>query len=70
MSSLDLRLFTELERELVDLIERHAAEIITGRAVDWPDYRGRCQYLKAIRDALEIARETQSRVLGVPSEDK
>lgn len=62
---LNLRLFNEIESALVELIERHAAEVITGRATDFTDYRGRTQYLKALRDALDVARDAQARVLGV-----
>lgn len=65
MSSLDLRLFREIEKEISEAVERHATELMSGRAVDWADYRGRVQYLKAMRDALDIAREAQKRVLGV-----
>jgi hypothetical protein len=65
MSSLDLRLFSEIETALADMLEKHATELISGRAVDWADYRGRVQYIKGLRDALEVSRQAQKRVLGV-----
>lgn len=68
MSSLDLRLFEAIEKDLLEVIERQASELVLGRSTDWADYKGRVQYLKAMRDALEIAREAQSRVLGVKNE--
>jgi hypothetical protein len=68
VSSLDLRLFEEIEKEIVELLERHAAEIVMGKASDWADYRGRTQYMKALRDALGVARDAQQRVLGVSNE--
>lgn len=69
MSSLDLRLFREIEQEFAEAVDKHAAEILAGRATDWADYKGRVQYLKAMRDALDIAREAQKRVLGVHQVD-
>ena len=68
MASLDLRLFEEIENVLVEIVERQAQEIVLGRSSDWADYKGRVQYLKAMRDALEVAREAQKRVLGVTTE--
>lgn len=68
MSSLDLRLFEEIEKEIVELLERHAAELVTGKANEWADYRFRVGYMKALRDALDAAKEAQNRVLGVSNE--
>ena len=65
MASLDLRLFEEIENDLVEIIERQAQEIVLGRSSDWADYKSRVQYLKAMRDALDVAREAQKRVLGI-----
>lgn len=68
--NLDLRFYQELEAQLLETIERHAAEIIHGRAIDFADYRGRVQYLKALRDALEAARDVQARVLGIEDRER
>lgn len=68
MSSLDLRLFEKIEKEILEVIERQAAELVLGRSNDWADYKGRTQYLKAMRDALDICREAQNEVLGVKTE--
>ena len=70
MSSYDLKLFIELEKEFVSMLEKHAAELVTGRANDWPDYRYRVGYMKALRDALEVARDVQARVLGVEEKER
>ena len=66
--NLDLRLYKELEQEFGEMLERHAAEIVTGKATDWADYKYRTGYLKALRDALEVAREANKRVIGVDTE--
>lgn len=66
--NLDLRLYKEIEQEFGEMLERHAAEIVTGRATDWADYKFRTGYLKALRDALEVAREANKRVIGVDTE--
>lgn len=68
--NLDLRLFNEIEQEFGEMLERHAAELVTGKAVDWADYKFRAGYMKALRDALAVAREAQSRVLGVEHKDR
>lgn len=66
--NLDLRLYKEIEQEFGEMLERQAAEIVTGRATDWADYKFRTGYLKALRDALEVAREANKRVIGVDTE--
>ena len=63
--NLDLRFFTELEKEIGDMLERHAAELVTGKATDWADYKYRSGYMKALRDVLEAAREANKRVIGI-----
>lgn len=63
--NLDLNFYTELEKEFGEMLERHASEIVAGKATDWADYRFRTGYLKALRDALSVAREVQARVLGI-----
>lgn len=66
--NLDLRLYKEIEQEFGEMLERQAAEIVTGKATDWADYKYRAGYLKALRDALEVAREANKRVIGVDTE--
>ena len=67
---LDLRLYEEFEKDISDLLEKHAAEMVSGKAVDWPDYKFRSGYLKALRDALSVARDAQARVLGVVDKER
>ncbi len=66
--NLDLRLYKEIETEIGEMLERHAAELVSGRSTDWADYRFRTGYMKALRDVLEVAREANKRVIGVENE--
>jgi hypothetical protein len=66
--NLDLRLYQLIEKELGEHLEKHAAEIITGKPIDWADYRYRVGILKGLRDALAIAEEANRRAIGL--EDK
>lgn len=65
MASLDLRFFQALEKELLDMLERHAAELVSGKAQSFDDYRYRIGYMKALRDVLEAARDANRRTIGV-----
>lgn len=62
--NLDLRLYQELEKALSDIAEKLGAELITGKAQSFDDYRFRVGRLKGLQDALEVAQEVQKRVLG------
>jgi hypothetical protein len=68
--NLDLRLYQELEQAIGEMLEQHAAELVMGKAVDWADYRFRSGYMKALRDALSVARDVQARVLGVEEKER
>jgi hypothetical protein len=63
--NLDLRLYQELEKDLADMQEQLAAEIVSGKAQSFDDYRYRVGRLKGLQDALAAAHEVQQRVLGV-----
>ena len=62
--NLDLRLYQELEKSLSEMAEKLGAELITGKAQSFDDYRFRVGRLKGLQDALEVAQEVQKRVLG------
>ena len=62
--NLDLRLYQELEKALSEIAEKLGAELITGKAQSFDDYRYRVGRLKGLQDALEVAQEAQKRVLG------
>lgn len=62
---LDLRLFRDLESKIAGELEKLAAELIAGKAVDWPDYKIRVGRIKGLEEALNLARETQREVLGI-----
>lgn len=63
--NLDLRLYQELEKSLAEMQEQLAAEIVSGKAQNFDDYRYRVGRLKGLQDALAVAQEAQQRVLGV-----
>ena len=65
MSSLDLRLFEEIEKDLGERLEQIASELVSGRPTDWADYKLRVGKLSGLREALLIANEAQKRVLGI-----
>lgn len=62
--NLDLRLYQELETALSEIAEKLGAELITGKAQSFDDYRFRVGRLKGLQDALEAAQEAQKRVLS------
>ena len=62
--NLDLRLYQELEKALSEMAEKLGAELITGKAQSFDDYRFRVGRLKGLQDALEVAQEVQKKVLG------
>lgn len=66
--NLDLRLYTEIEKELAELLEKHATELVLGRATDYSDYRFRVGQLKGLREALSLAEEANKRVIGIDKE--
>jgi hypothetical protein len=63
--NLDLRLYQELEKTLAELQEQLAAELVTGKANSYEDYRFRVGRLKGLADALHAAQEAQKKVLGL-----
>jgi hypothetical protein len=63
--NLDTRFFQLLEKELGELQEQLAVELVTGKASDWPDYKWRVGKLKGVRDALSVASEINKRVIGL-----
>lgn len=63
--NLDTRLYQELEKTLAELQEQLAAELVTGKANSFEDYRFRVGRLKGLADALHAAQEAQKKVLGL-----
>lgn len=68
--NLDLRLYQEIEKELGELLEKHAAELVTGRASDYSDYRFRVGQMKGLREALAIAQEANRRTIGLDDNER
>jgi hypothetical protein len=65
MSSLDLRFYQDFEKSIISELEKLSAEIISGKAIDYSDYKGRIGRIKGLEEALNLARETQREVLGI-----
>ena len=68
--NLDLRLFQEIEKNLTELQEQLASEIVLGKAQSFDDYKYRIGRMKGIADALNAAREANKRIIGVTDEER
>lgn len=68
--NLDLKLYQEFEKIIGELLEKHAAELVTGRSTDWGDYKFRVGQLKGLREALAIAQEANRRTIGVDDRER
>ncbi len=68
--SLDLKLYQLIEKYIGEQLERHASELVMGKAVDWADMRYRVGILKGLRDALAIAKEANDELIGVNREER
>jgi len=68
--NLDLELFQLIQNELGEHLERHAAELVMGRPVDWADYRYRVGIIKGLRDALSIAEQANRKAIGLEDKDR
>jgi hypothetical protein len=44
--------------------DNRAQQIIEGAAQDWADYKGRVEYLRALRDAIMMCEEAQKMLMG------
>ncbi len=63
--NLDLQLFRELEQAIMEQLEAQASQLVNGQAASFDDYRARTGRIRGLRDALEIARGANARVIGV-----
>ena len=68
--NLDLRLFQLIQKEYGDLLEKLAAELISGRAADYSDYRYRVGRLHGVREALEIAEDANRKAIGLDDRER
>ena len=66
--NLDLRCLQVIEQQIGEQLEKHAAELVAGRAVDWADMRYRVGLIRGLRDALSIAKDANAEILGVSKE--
>jgi hypothetical protein len=44
--------------------DNRAQQVIEGAAQDWADYKGRVEYLRALRDAMLMCEEAQKVLMG------
>jgi hypothetical protein len=63
--NLDLKLYEEIEKALGERLEQIASEVVSGKPVDYSDYKLRVGKISGLREALLIANEAQKRVLGI-----
>lgn len=63
--NLDLRMSQEIEKEISERLEKLAAELVAGKATDYPDYKYRIGRIKSLQDALEAVRDANARVIGL-----
>lgn len=68
--NLDLKLYQEIEKELGQLLEKLAAELISGRASDYSDYRYRVGRVHGVREALDIARDANREAIGLDDKER
>ena len=68
--NLDLQLYQLIEKEIGEHLEKHAAEIITGKPVDWSDFRYRVGVVKGLRDALAIAERANRVAIGLEEKER
>lgn len=68
--NLDLRLYQEIERYIGEQLEKHAAELVSGKSIDWADHRFRVGVIKGLREALAIAKEANDELIGVKREER
>lgn len=65
----DTRLFMELKNAIGEQLEAQSRQLIDGRCDTFDDYRYRVGRLRGLRDALEIAREMNARIIGIDRHD-
>lgn len=68
--NLDLKLYQLIERELGELLEKLAAELVAGRASDYADYRYRVGRIHGVKEALNLAQEANRRAIGVDDHER
>ena len=68
--NLDLKLYQLIEQEFGELLEKLAAELITGRASDYADYRYRVGRIHGIREALELAKLANRKAIGLEDTER
>ena len=68
--NLDLKLYQLIEKEFGEVLEKLAAELISGRASDYSDYRYRVGRIHGIREALELAKEANRQAIGLDDTER
>ena len=65
-----MRLYQEIEKILGEQLEQQAAELVSGKASDYADYRFRIGRIRGIQNALEAAREANRRTIGMEDNER
>lgn len=68
--NLDLKLYQLIEKEIGEHLEKHAAELVMGKPLNFEDYRFRVGVIRGLRDALSIAEEANREAIGLSDKER
>jgi hypothetical protein len=68
--NLDLKLYQLIEKEIGEHLEKHAAELVMGKPLNFEDYRFRVGVIRGLRDALSIAEEANREAIGLNDKER
>ncbi len=68
--NLDLKLYQLIEKEIGEHLEKHAAELVMGKPINFEDYRFRVGVIRGLRDALSIAEEANREAIGLSDKER
>ena len=68
--NLDLILFQEIEKLIIERQHQLSTELVVGKAADFCDYRFRVGKLRGLQDALEMAKVANDKVIGIDRKER
>ncbi len=68
--NLDLKLYQLIEKEIGEHLEKHAAELVMGKPLNFEDYKFRVGVIRGLRDALSIAEEANREAIGLSDKER
>jgi hypothetical protein len=68
--NLDLKLYQLIEKEIGEHLEKHAAELVMGKPLNFEDYKFRVGVIRGLRDALSIAEEANREAIGLNDKER